>query len=344
MATPSANAVRSSWRGLLALVLLVPVLGAAPAQAQTVPDLEQGLQSSLAEIASAVVAVSQGDATAAAADLGEASALLEELATLAAGPAVKAEMGRLANKARAKIRKAGKRVRKARTAVGSPKKPFTQQLKALKAAYADGLNAASTVSTLVVAEEGGKAAGFHKPGDLVTFRARAADGTPCTEIPAVTVQHQGFPNVVDLSTVATWPDGTITMAMGEDQGVAYVTVTACGRSGMLLLYNYGPKLAHGFPPNLPLGTYALSVRITGFVDIPETPVGTLDNIDVREFAEDLISMLEQAADQFRYVPGCSIRINYTRFDGQAFTAKFGLSCSIAGQSASVTMIFKIERI
>ncbi len=344
MATPSASAVRPRWRALLALVLLVPVLGAAPARAQAVPDLEQGLQSSLAEIASAVVALSQGDAATASADLGEATTLLEELAALAGEPAVKAEMGRLANKARAKIRKVGKRVRTARAAVGSPKRPFTQQLKALKAAYADGLNAAATVSTLVVAEEGGKAAGFHKPGDLVTFRARGADGTPCTEVPTVTVRHEGFPNVVDLSTVAAWPDGTITMAMGEDQGVAYVTVTACGRSGTLLLYNYGPKLARGFPPNLPLGSYALSVRITGVVDIPETPVGTLDNVNVREFAEDLISMLEQAAGQFDYVPGCSVRINYTRFDGQAFTAKFGLSCSIAGQSASVTMIFKIERI
>jgi hypothetical protein len=40
-------------------------------------------------------------------------------------------MGQLANKLRAKIRTAGKRVRKARTAVESPR-PFAQQLKTLK--------------------------------------------------------------------------------------------------------------------------------------------------------------------------------------------------------------------
>jgi len=50
------------------------------------------------------------------------------------------------------------------------------------------------------------------------------------------------------------------------------------------------------------------------------------------------------AGQLQEVPGCSGRTNYTRFDGQAFTAKFALSCSYAGQSASVTVIFRIEKV
>jgi hypothetical protein len=343
MANRSARTIRSSWRCLVAVVLLAPVLGATPVRGQTASDLEQGLQSALEQIAHAVVAFSQGDASTASAELGEASALLDQLATLATDPAVKEEMGRLASKARRGIRGVRKRVRKAQKAVDSQRKRVTKQLKALKSAYANGLKAASTVRAPVFAEEGRKTAGFHQPGDLVTFAVYSADGTPCTEIPTVSVQNQGFPNVVDVNTVQTNPDGTVTMTMGEDQGGAYVTVTACGRSSTRLLYNYGPKLARGFPSNLPLGSYAMSVRMTGAVDIPETPVGRIDNINLRDFADQLISTLERAAALYK-VPGCSTRIRYTRFDGQAFSVKFGVSCNIQGHSASVTMIFKIEKI
>jgi hypothetical protein len=343
MAIPLASAVRSRCRALLALVVLVPILAAAPGRAQTVPALEQGLQSALAEIANAAVALSQGDAITASADLGEARALLDGLATLASDPAVKAAMGPLARKVRAKIRVASKRAHKAQTAVDGPRK-FTQQLKALKTAYAKGLSAASIVSTPVFAEEKSTAVGFHQPGDLVTFQMRAADGAPCTEIPTLSVQSRGFPNVVDLNTVATRADGTIIMTMGGDQGCAFVSVTACGRSSTLLLYNYGPKLARGFPTNLPIATYALSIRVTGAVDMPETPMGTIGFVNLQDFAEELTAFLDRMASELQQVPGCSGRLKYSRFDGRVFTAKLSMSCSYAGQSASVTVIFKIEKV
>jgi hypothetical protein len=343
MATPSASVVRSRCHGLLALVALVSTLAAAPARAQTAPVLELGLQAALAQIASAVVALSQGDAITASAELGEASALLDELAALAGNPTAKAEMGRLANKVRAKIRTVGRRVHKARMAVDSPKR-FPQQLKSIKTAYAKGLKAASTISALVFADVDETAVGFHQPGDLVTFQTHAADGTPCAETPTVVVQPQAFPNVVDLSTVATWPDGTITMTMGGNQGCAFVTVTACGRSSTLLLYNYGPALARGFPANLPLGAYALSVRVTGAVHMPETLMGTIEFYNLQDFANELLAFLNQMGGQLDEVPGCAGRLSYSRFDGQSFTVKLAMSCSYAGQSASVTVIFKIEKV
>jgi hypothetical protein len=331
------------WHRLLMLALAALLLDTAPVRAQTVSDIEQGLQSALDQIASGVVALSQGDSAAATAELSEASTVIDHALLLAKDPAIKAELGKKASKLRRKVRALRKKVRRAQRAANSPKARFRKQIKTLKAAYSSGMKAASSLSPLVFAEEGNKGAGFHKPGDLVTFRARSADGTACTDVPTITVQNQGFPDVVDVNTVVSNADGTFTITMGSDQGGALVSVTACGRSSTLLLYNYGPKLPAGFPPNLPLASYAMSVRVTGDVDIPETSLGTITIVNIRDFVDQLTSMLEEAVELYK-VPGCSTKIEYSRFNGRAFSVRLGLSCRIGVRSASITMILKIQKI
>lgn len=327
-------------------LVVIAVALARSAGAQNAPQVEAQLQGFLDQVGNAILQVLRDDGSAASAELTGARALLTQLGTLVRDPNVVAALGAQAKKVERGIAGLDRPLGKAEAAVDNPARSTTKKLKTLKTVYAKGLKVASTLGQPVLAEVNARSAGFHSPGDQVTFRVLAAEGSPCNETPTVTVENQYFSSAVDVSTVATHADGTITLIMGDGAGGARVTVTACGRSTTRLLYNYGPKasrgLPAGFPANIPRGTYVLSFSASGEVNIPETPLGAFPNVNLRLFAQALETAFDQAAAAYT-PPGCSKAVRYSRFDGDAFTVTISVTCTSGEATASQTIVFTIRR-
>src|SRR5262245_27877741 len=237
-------------------------------------------------------------------------------------------------------------VRRAQATVDNPRIRERRKVQVLKKVYARGMKALAALGSPMLAEANARSAGFHKPGQGVTFRVLGPDGGLCNETPTVTVENQYASSAVDLTTVAANPNGTVTMTMGAGAGGARVTVTACGRTSSRLLFNYGPRTSgggRGIPGNLPEGLYALSVSASGYVSIPETSLGTLINTDAQAFADALRDVVRQAAAAYA-APGCSSSTRYSRFNGESFTIRFGVTCSNAAVTVSETLVFRVRKL
>jgi hypothetical protein len=327
--------------GLMMLALLL-----ARGSAAQVPALETPLQAFLDQVGTAILQVLRDDGGAGSAALTAARTTLAQLESAVQDPNARAALGDDAKRVARGIATLGRSLGKAESAVGDPVRSAKRKLKALKTLYARGLKVGSRLGHPVIAEVNARSAGFHRPGDQVTFRVLTADGSPCGETPTVTVENQYSSSAVDLATVATHADGTITMTMGDGAGGARVTVTACGRSTTRLLFNYGPRsvngLPPGFPPNLPHGTYVLSYSASGEVNIPETTVGTIPNVNIRLFAQALELAFDQVAAAYT-APGCVQDVRYSRFDGGAFSVTFTVTCTSGEARATQTIRFTIRR-
>src|SRR5262249_49405758 len=136
--------------------------------------------------------VMRSDGSAAAADMAAARVLLDELRTLSADPATR-RFGRL-------VRGMDRPVRRAQAAVDNPRIREGRKIQMVKAAYARGMKALAALGSPVLAETKARSAGFHKPGQEVTFRVLGPDGGPCNETPTVTVDNQYASSAVDLTT------------------------------------------------------------------------------------------------------------------------------------------------
>jgi hypothetical protein len=326
---------------MVGLVVLTLVL--ARAAVAQVPAVETPLQAFLDALGNAVSQVLGNDGAAASAELAAAGTILAQLEAAVQDPNARAALGKQAKRLERAVAAVGRAFGKAQATVDNPRRRTTKKLNALKTLYAKGLRIASRLGTPVIAEVKARSAGFHRPGDHVTLRVLAADGSPCNETPAVTVENQYSSSAVDLSTVAANADGTITLTMGDGAGSARVTVTACGRSTTRLLFNYGPKAGHGIPTNLPPGTYELSYSASGEVNIPKTILGTVPLIDAGLFVQELKSVFDQVAGAYR-VPGCAQTVHYSRFNGSSFSVTFRVSCTSGPVSASETLRFTVRKV
>jgi hypothetical protein len=206
------------------------------------------------------------------------------------------------------------------------------------------MKALEMLGSPVLAEANARSAGFHKPGQNVTFRVLGPDGGPCNETATVTVENQFASSAVDLATVVAHPNGTVTMAMGAGPGGARVTVTACGQTSSRLVFNYGPSLGgRGIPRNLPEGLYEITFSASGYVSIPETALGTFLNSDAQAFAATLRDAVRQAASAY-HVPGCSGSWRYSRFDGESLAITFRVTCSNGAVTVSEKLVFRVRKL
>lgn len=350
MPTTCTRRLRSPRRPCLApaalAALLLLVVPPARAGAQDLSALQGLGETLLQRVGDAVVAVSRGDNAGAAAALAEAQGIAGQMTAMARDGATAAELGRRAAAVARAMAALGTRLGRAGEIAADPAGNPKRQLKVLRAAYARTLQAGSRLGRPVIEEVNARSAGFHRPGERVTFRIYAADGSPCTEPPVVTVQNQFSSEAVDLGLVAA-ANGEVSLTMGSGKGGARVTVTACGRSSTRLLYNYGARvpagLPEGFPAGLPHGTYALSFWATGVVNIPETPLGTFQNTDIRAFAKQLLAAFQQAVAAVS-VPGCTSGVGYSPFDGTSFTVTIPVTCTSNGVTASITVSFRVRRL
>jgi hypothetical protein len=326
-----------------AIGLVVLALVVARAAGAQVPAVETPLQGFLDAVGNAIAQVLGNDGGAASAELTAARTIFAELETAVQDPNARAALGKQAKHLERSITALGRAFGKAQAAVDDPRRSLKRKLKALKTVYARGLKVASRLEPPVIEEVRGRSAGFHRPGDNVTFRVLAADGSPCNETPTVTVENQYASSAVDVSSVATHTDGTITLTMGSTAGGARVTVTACGRSTTRLLFNYGPKVGNWFPSNLPPGTYEVSYSASGEVNVPKTILGTFPVDDVAQFAQELDALFDQFATAYK-VPGCSEAVHHSRFDGSKFSVTLSISCAAGPVSVSETIRFTVRKV
>jgi hypothetical protein len=331
---------------LLALGL-VAHLHARPAGAQTI----EGILSQLMDVQNAVITAAvqsqAGDKDAALATIDGALAMLQALEVQLDDPAAADAVGSALKRLRRGVDATEKKIARARAVVD---RKVVIPLSKFKVAAKSVLRAARVVGRPVVAEIDARSAGFHRPGDEVRFQIYNADGTPCTETPVVEVANAGSSPAIDLGSVLVdETTGVITLFMGEGQGAGRVTVTACGQSATVLLYNYGPRvpagLPRGFPTNLTPGTYRMTYSASGpGVSIPETLIGTFELTDLRTFATEIVQAFRAAAQAVSSVPGCGQSVNYSPFNGTSFSVNYTVTCTVATVSVTVRLVFRVEKI
>ena len=340
-------AARIATRAALAALVAAVLFPAGSARAQVGSTLRADLDALVERVGMASAAALSQDTAAASASLADARGLLPQLVTLARDPAAVQELGPLARRLAGRLGALQRVLERAQAALDSPVTRASRRMRVLRVAYSGSMRVAALAGKPILVETNSRTAGFHHPGDQVTFRVLGPDGAPCTEPPTLVVENQFGATAVDVSSVHQLADGTIALTMGDEAGGARVTVTACGRSSTRLLFNYGPKavngLPAGFPANLPMGTYALSYAASGVVSIPETPLATLPNLGVHAFARVVVTTFQQVAAAYAS-PECSIVVRYSPFDGSSFTATFSVTCTVDGASASETIIFRVRRI
>ena len=323
--------------------LALTVLGARHTSAQ-VPTLQSTVEGFLDQVGGAVMQVMRSDETTASADMAAARDVLDQLVTLSVDPAARQALGPAARRCVRLVRNIDGAARRAQATVDNPRIRKRRKVQVLKKVYTRGMKALAMVGNPVLAETNTRSAGFHKPGQDVTFRVLGPDGGPCNETPTVTVDNQYASSAVDLTTVVAHSDGTLTMTMGASAGGARVTVTACGQTSSRLLFNYGPSTrGHGIPNDLPEGLYELSVSASGYVSIPETTLGTFNNTDAQAFANTLRDAVRQAAAAYD-VPGCSSSTRYSRFNGESFTITFRVTCSNVAVTVSERLVFRVQKL
>ena len=248
-----------------------------------------------------------------------------------------------------KIRTAAAKTAKARRSVAGRQR-ITVQLKKLRVAAQAVLRAALAVGHPVVGEIDAASAGFHHPGDEIHLQIYAADGSICTEPAVVDVVNDSFGTAVDLnSVVVDQATGVVSITLGPDQGLARVTVTACGQTTTVLLYNYGPEppegLPKGFPINLPLADYSMtcSGEIAG-ASLPPTNLGTFTFVDLATFADEIGSAFRQAASVASGIPGCGMGVHYSGYDGSGFSIAASVHCSLGGYGISGNLTCRVDQV
>jgi hypothetical protein len=271
-----------------------------------------------------------GDRDEASTYAAEASGAAADLVDLVADP-----------KLLKKILSYQKKVQKVLTDVNDDAKKGSAVVKSIKAAIVAGDKLPFPKPML--AELNAKTAGFHKPGEEVTFAVYTSTGEPCTDTIDIEIESPfGSGNVVQ-----GWRDngdGTFTLTMGSDAGGARVTATACGQTSSRLLYNYGPKAVSGVPPGFPTnlepGNYQMcySGPISGCI-------GPIPLTNLKAFAKIITGVIDSVMASLVVPPGCSAASWYTPAVNDSFSFSFTVTCCVPDAGCStVTMTFTISRV
>lgn len=337
-----------------AAALLLAALCATDARALTIREILEKFGSAQNAMITAAQQNQEGDVLGAADTIRGAIATLEEIRGDLPHPSVAEELGKKLNRYLKKIGGTEKRLGKAAVFVEAGKRTATARLNKLRSGSRAISKIASKIGRPLLSEIDARTAGFHTPGNVVSFQMQLPEG--CDDV-QVTVQNQPLSRAVDTDTVSVDQDtGVITLTMGDEIGSAYVEVNACGEIARRLLFNKGPKTSGGggggdgsFPKNLPAGNYTLTYWATitstggGSTNIPETYLGTFPLVGgiktFRRTLEQAFSAAVAAATQ----PGCSQRVSYSPFSDNFFTVTYTVTCTSGEASATSTIVFKLAR-
>jgi hypothetical protein len=262
-------------------------------------DAVGGLQDQLTPVVgsleSAAQALAESDRSAAAAALADAESASAVLAAAAADPSAAGALAAAAKKARKAAASLSAAAVRAHATALNDKKSVAAVLKSVKAAslkaggFAGVFLKVPTLGPVVILEEvNAKSAGFHKPGEVVTFRAHVYPVGSCAGPASVDLVDaaavHGKTSVLGAGTFGVTPGSLFTVTMGPDAGAARVVLTACGRTSVRLLNNYGGKPAAGG------GKQTWSFVLTG------TDTFTLCGYPQPQFGEDYTAVVAYDGD------------------------------------------------
>ena len=141
---------------------------------------------------------------------------------------------------------------KAGSLLDRPDRPFLRALKEVKKATkrtdrVPGLLTKLPIPGAVLLELGGRSAGFHHPKKRVKLQVLARDnnGERCAGEPQVQVSNLSSATAVDPAPVDLSDDGSFTIVMGQEMGVARVEATVCGAVDSRFLFNRGSSCGDG---------------------------------------------------------------------------------------------------
>jgi len=103
----------------------------------------------------------------------------------------------------------------------------------------------------------------------------------------------------------------------------------------------GTNLPPGFPTNLTLGTYRLTIRICATLVPCIDSTQTIQNTDAQLFADQLVTILNSSASSGS---GCTQTTEYSAFNGISFTAKLTTICTSGSASAMSTVEITVTKI
>ncbi len=238
-----------------ALALAAPPVPADEA-ADAVAALQFLLQGVTGDLIAAVDRISAADRTGAGDEILEAAAKGVALREQAESPGIAGSLGRDADRvvraaaalsgalARASARAAD--VRKSDAAVLRAVKGASFKATRLEGSFRD----APSLGPIVILEEvRARSAGFHRPGQVVTFRPRVYPRGSCVSPMSMTVIDtaavHGKTSVLDTGIFPVEAEEPFELTMGPDAGAARVMLQGCGRTCVRLLCNYGQKPGGG---------------------------------------------------------------------------------------------------
>ena len=162
------------------------------------------------------------------------------------------------------------------------------------------------------------------------------------------MQNAGpFNSPIDTSTVVyDTATGVVSFKMGTDAGGGSVTVSACGQTSTLLIYNYGTTPVAGvpldFPQTLPTGEYVMTYSASGSANIEPTQIGIFKMTSLKTFY-NIITKTFSAAMSSVSSPDCSQGVSYSPYTDDSFSVSYTVTCSSGGESASETLNFTLTK-
>ncbi len=104
------------------------------------------------------------------------------------------------------------------------------------------------------------------------------------------------------------------------------------------------NLPPGFPTNLPIGDYSLSVKVCAtMIGCISQQAGIMHNQDPAEFANAITNAMNQWMRSMQQ-GDCHASVSYSQFNGQSFSAKGVGACVQGNQRADVNVQFILQKV
>lgn len=326
----------------LTATLAALAIGAGRAEATTLDDVLADFRAAQNSLHDSYRLFQEEDEVAASLALQQALTVVDVVLQNLDDPSIAPLLGQKLDAVRRKTGSFQNRIRHAREYLEGGAAKAKVFLGKVTSTWTFGQRAADMIRKPMLALNG-SSAGFLEAGKRATFRfALPADCSPDSPPPVVEVANVFGARAIDTANVLVDENrGMIHVPMGPESGSGRVTVTACGRTDTILLYNKGSGLPDGFPTNLRTGLYRLSYSIDGG---PSIAAGTVRLTNLRTFAKDVQRIVGRAVASIQLPGECTKMLAWHAATETRFGCTFTVRCTVEGIVVSSTGTFVIERI
>jgi hypothetical protein len=176
-------------------------------------------------------------------------------------------------------------------------------------------------------------------GKTATLRFATQPG--CTAPPVVTVENAFGRRPLDTANVVVdEARSLIRVPMTRESGAGRVTVSNCGVSRTILLYNKGTGLPDGFPTDLKRGIYQLSFSVDGG---PSINIARVPLTNLRDFAGRIEKIVGRVVSTFPLPGECTRILTWVPESNTRFGYTIGVRCIVEDQPRTSTFSFLMKR-